>query len=159
AIVEVPPESARESTVGGASIRVALHRGRIGASLAVAGVSPSDRMVSGVPVRIVQIPFDAGLRIGLVRRGRTALWGDFGISVPALGDSTSTARGITQPGQDAGPDLGFRLALEAQYDVAPRWWLYFTLQARVIPVPDSFEIPPRAELGSMPHLWVGLSAG
>jgi hypothetical protein len=138
----------------GGEVRALLARSEL-APLVTLGYAPSTRLNAGiaeVEVRRTQASF--GLRIQ-TELGPIDLGGELALlgaleHISGVGfEHTASGNGF-----ELGARAGALLSL-ASNRVGP----LLAFHASVFPAPSTFEALPRGEVGHMPHLWLGLSAG
>jgi hypothetical protein len=143
--------------VGGGELRLAIGARYLAAVLAAGGTSPAEMRFSSIPpgkVRLIQIPFDIGVRAFLERR---RFFGAIDLSV-AIAASIYDALGVPGAIQRTRLDLGARLGI-----LAARQWGrlggFLGIHAVVYPRPYDLFVAPQGQLGSSPAFWIGATVG
>jgi hypothetical protein len=159
ALFQAAPRSGPNNSlfVGGGELRLAIGARNFAAVLAAGGTSPAEMRFSSIPpgkVRLIQIPFDIGVR-AFLERGR--FFGAIDLSL-AIAASIYDALGVPGGIQRSRLDLGVRLGI-----LAARQWGrlggFLGIHAVVYPRPYDLFVAPQGRLGSSPILWIGATAG
>jgi hypothetical protein len=139
----------------GAEVRLALGRGVLRGTLAMAYTSRSAFELDGVRGDVTQLPASAGLR--LHSRGRAwALDGDLGLlaswqRVHATDLVTWRAQRFVEFGARAGVSIARVLNPHFAPFIGAFVWF--------IPGPRALEALPRGTFGNLPYFWLGAAAG
>ncbi|MES1208202.1 MAG: hypothetical protein ABUS79_19880 [Pseudomonadota bacterium] len=115
----------------------------------------SDATVNGLRVREFRAPADVGVR-AVTRRQRIEVSGEAGLTIAWLWEhapelATSSARSTVE--------LGARLALTLRLAPAARIAPFATAHVEVVPRPTALWALPQGEVGHVPALWAGVTAG
>lgn len=148
--------SAAAELTGGAALRLALGGRHVAGTIGFAGLAPATATSSSVAVRVVRVPFDAGLRLALPV-GRVEPGLDVGLafavlqlSAPALPDTRTSTR----------LDVGARLAPFLRIGLTARLALVFGLEMIVSFAPYDLVVDPGAtKIATTPRLWLGGGLG
>jgi hypothetical protein len=138
----------------GGEIRALLARAEL-APLVTLGYAPATTLDAGLTEVEVQ-----RTQLSLGVRAQTQLGPiDLGAELALLGALEHIAGlGFEHPASGNGFELGARAAALLSL-AANRVGPMLAFHASVFPSPNTFEALPRGEVGHMPHLWLGLSAG
>jgi len=139
----------------GGSLRALLGRGPLVPAFGVSYAALGHFDAGGVQGDLAKAAAHGGLRA----RVRGAAW-ELGAEVDAVVvASRATATNLVHPTSDSGIELGveaaFLVAVPTKIFVEP----FLATAVRWIPVPHGLTALPRGEVGTLPHLWIGVSAG
>ena len=148
--------SAAPELTGGGALRLALGGRYVAATVGFAGLAPADATAANVAVRVVRIPFDAGVRLA-IPLGRVEPGVDAGLafailqlSAPALTDATTSTR----------LDVGARIAPFLRIGLTARLALVFGLEMIVSFAPYDLVVDPNStRIATTPRLWLAGGLG
>jgi hypothetical protein len=156
-IFDIAPRGAPNGTLlaGGGFVRAFVGGEHVGATLGVTALSPVNFDFADVRVRVTRIPFDLSLR-GMLLRGRVELAGDLGL-VATL--TLSESFGLSVQQRVSSPELGIRAAGQIAVWLGKRVAPFVGLETIISPRPGNFVLEQFGKLGSLPYVWVGVTAG
>jgi hypothetical protein len=139
----------------GGSLRALAGRGVLMPALGLSYAALGHFEAGGVQADLARAAAHAGLRA----RVRTSNW-DLGVEADAvLVTSRAIATNLVHPGNDSGIELGVEAALVVAVPTKIFVEPFLATDVRWIPVPHGLTALPRGEVGVLPHLWIGASAG
>jgi hypothetical protein len=139
----------------GASLRALAGRGVLLPALGVSYAALGHFDAGGVQGDLARAAAHAGLRA----RVRASAW-ELGAEVDAVVvTSRATATNLVHPTSDSGIELGVEAALLVAVPTKIFVEPFLATAVRWIPVPHGLIALPRGEVGVLPHLWIGASAG
>ena len=139
----------------GGSLRALLGRGVLLPALGVSYAALGHFDAGGVQGDLARAAAHAGLRA----RVRTSAW-ELGAQADAVVvTSRATATNLVHPTSDSGIELGVEAALLVAVRTQMLMEPFLATAVRWIPVPHALTALPRGEVGSLPHVWIGASAG
>jgi hypothetical protein len=139
----------------GGSLRALVGRGGLVPALGVSYAALGHFDAGGVQGDLARAAAHAGLRA----RVRASAW-ELGAEADAvIVTSRATATNLMHPTSDSGIELGLAAALLVAFPTKIRVEPFLSTAVRWIPVPHGLTAIPRGEVGVLPHLWIGASAG
>jgi hypothetical protein len=139
----------------GGSLRALAGRGVLTPALGVSYAAFGHFDAGGVQGDLARAAAHAGLRA----RVRTSAW-ELGAEADAVVvTSRATATNLLHPTSDSGIELGVEAALLVAVPTKIFVEPFLATAVRWIPVPHGLTVLPRGEVGVLPHLWIGASAG
>jgi hypothetical protein len=139
----------------GGSLRALVGRGVLLPALGVSYAALGHFDAGGVQGDLARAAAHAGLRA----RVRTSAW-EFGAEADAVVvTSRATATNLLHPTSDSGVELGVEAAVLVAVPTKMLVEPFLATAVRWIPVPHGLTAIPRGEVGVLPHLWIGASAG
>jgi hypothetical protein len=139
----------------GGSLRALVGRGGLVPALGVSYAALGHFDAGGVQGDLARAAAHAGLRA----RVRASAW-ELGAEADAvIVTSRATATNLVHPTSDSGIELGIEAALLVAVPTKIRVEPFLSTAVRWIPVPHGLTAIPRGEVGVLPHLWIGASAG
>ncbi|HMI87864.1 MAG TPA: hypothetical protein VK550_27465 [Polyangiaceae bacterium] len=139
----------------GGSLRALMGRGVFTPALGVSYAALGHFDTGGVQGDLARAAAHAGLRA----RVRASDW-ELGAEVDAVVvTSRATATSLLHPTSDNGIELGVEAALLVALPTKIFVQPFLATSVRWIPVPHGLTAQPRGEVGVLPHLWIGASAG
>jgi hypothetical protein len=139
----------------GGSLRALVGRGAFVPALGVSYAALGHFDAGGVQGDLARVAAHAGLRA----RVRASAW-ELGAEAGAvIVTSRATATNVLHPTSDSGIELGAEAALLVAIPTKILVEPFLATTVRWIPVPHGLTAIPRGEVGVLPHLWIGASAG
>lgn len=139
----------------GGSLRALVGRGVLVPALGVSYAALGHFDAGGVQGDLARGAVHAGLRA----RVRASAW-ELGAEADAvIVTSRATATNLVHPTSDSGIELGVEAALLVAVPTKILVEPFLATAVRWIPVPHGLTAIPRGEVGVLPHLWIGASAG
>ena len=139
----------------GGSLRALVGRGVLLPALGVSYAALGHFDAGGVQADLARAAAHAGLRA----RVRTSAW-EFAAEADAVVvTSRATATNLLYSTSDSGVELGVEAALLVAVPTKLLVEPFLATAVRWIPVPHGLTAIPRGEVGVLPHLWIGASAG
>jgi hypothetical protein len=139
----------------GGSLRALMGRGVLMPALGVSYAALGHFDTGDVQGDLARAAAHAGLRA----RVRASGW-ELGAEADAvLVTSRATATNLLHPTSDSGIELGVEAALLVAVPTKIFIEPFLATAVRWIPLPHGLTALPRGEVGVLPHLWIGASAG
>jgi len=139
----------------GAELRVALGRGALAGTLAVAYTSRARFDLNGVQGEVTRVPFSVGARL----RSDFEPWSmtaDLGLS---LALQRVRATNLLSEHTHDSVEVGVRAGVQVARQFGPHFAPFVGAFVWLTPVPSEISALPQAVIGNLPYLWLGAAAG
>jgi len=147
--------SAAAEVTGGAALRLAVGGRYVAGTFGFTGLAPATATTDGIDVRVVRLPFDAGVRLHLPF-GRVEPGVDAGLSLAILQLSAPSLDGA---GTNTRLDVGARIAPFLRIGLTARLALTLGLQMVVSFAPYDLVVAGLPQFATTPRLWLGGGVG
>jgi hypothetical protein len=139
----------------GGSLRALVGRGVLVPALGVSYATLGHFDADGVQADLARAAANAGVR-ARVRSSAFELGAEADAVIVA---SRATATNLLHPTSDSGTELGVEAALLVALRTQVLFEPFLATNVRWMPVPHALTTTPRGEVGTLPSLWIGASAG
>lgn len=139
----------------GAELRLALGRGALAGTLAVAYTSNAAFDLNGVQGELTRLPFSVGARL----RSDFEPWSlaaDLGLLVVA---QRVRATNLLSEHTQSSADVGVRAGVQVARQFGPHFAPFVGAFIWLTPVPSEISALPQGVIGNLPYLWLGGAAG
>jgi hypothetical protein len=147
--------SSASEVTGGAALRLSVGGRYVAGTFGFTGLAPTTATSAGIDVRVVRLPFDAGVRL-LLPFGRLEPGIDAGLALAILQLSAGSLDGAST---NTRLDVGARIAPFLRIGLTSRLALVLGVQMIVSFAPYDLVVTGVGQIATTPRLWLGGGLG